>query len=242
MRELIKSTVNALARPLRVRVVGSEWGPRGFASSFERAKSDGFIPATVIDVGASDGRWTTECLRIFPRAKYALFDPLPENLPALSNLAAREPSVRFWSGAIGGGSARLPLNLHGHQTSFYSSTDFAGGPLEVEVRTLDSFIESMNLQAPMLLKADVQGYELEVLRGATRCLQMTELLLLEVSFRQIYSGSPLAHQVIAECGRLGYRIYDICTYSQRPRDGALAQADVIFVKRDSSLFSSEGWA
>jgi FkbM family methyltransferase len=179
---------------------------------------------------------------VFGKARYALFDPLPENVEALSELVAEHPSFAFWSGAIGAATTRLPLKLHGHQTSFYDSTDFAGLPLEVDVRTLDSFIESMGFRSPMLLKADVQGYELEVLRGASRCLQMTELLLLEVSFKQIYDGGPLAHEVIAECGHLGYRIYDICTYAQRPRDGALAQADVLFVKRESPLLSFEGWA
>ncbi len=242
MRELIKSAINSLARPLGARVVGSDWGPRGFVSSFQRAKSVGFVPSVVIDVGASDGRWTKECLQVFAQARYALFDPLPENVEALSDLVTTHPSFAFWSGAIGAEETRLPLKSHGHQTSFYDSADFKGPPLEVEMRTLNSFIESMGFRAPMLLKADVQGYELEVLRGATRCLQMTELLLLEVSFKQIYDGSPLAHEVIAECGRLGYRIYDICTYSQRPRDGALAQADVIFVKRESPLLGFEGWA
>ena len=241
MRELIKRTLNSLAKPFGVRLAGSEWGPRGFASCFARAKSIGFEPATVIDVGASDGCWTKECREIFPLAHYALFDPLPENVAALKALSARHPAIAFWSGAVGAREERLQINSHGDQTSFYASGDFPGAPLDVEVRPLDSFIESMNIEGPALLKADVQGYELEVLRGAARCLQMTDILMMEVSFRRVYDGSPLAHDVIAELGEQGFRIYDICSYVQRPRDKELTHADIVFVRNGSPLFQHEGW-
>ena len=60
------------------------------------------------------------------------------------------------------------------------------------------------------------------------------MLLSEVSFRQIYEGSPLAHEVIGEIGARGYRIYDICSYAQRASDKELAQADIVFVRSESA--------
>jgi FkbM family methyltransferase len=241
IRELAKPLINRLVRRFGVRIVGADWGPCGYPYCFERAKTLGFEPATIIDVGASDGRWTKECLTIFPGARYALFDPLAENVPSLTSLATQHRGISFWSGALGACAGRLQLNVHGHQTSFYPSKDFRGQPLDVEVRTLDSFIAPMMFSAPMIIKADVQGYEQEVLRGASRCLEMTEMLLLEVSFRHIYDRSPVAHEVIAELGGKGYRIYDICSYVQRGSDKALLQADMVFVRSSSELFRNEGW-
>jgi hypothetical protein len=87
----------------------------------------------------------------------------------------------------------------------------------------------------------VQGYELEVLRGATRCLEATEMLILEVSFRRVYKDSALAHEIIAYVADRGFRIYDVCSYVQRPSDLDLIHSDLVFVSESSSLFSYQGW-
>ena len=58
----------------------------------------------------------------------------------------------------------------------------------------------------------------------------------------IHDGSPLANEVIAFLGGgLGFAIYDIYTYSQRPLDGELAQSDILFARTDLDLFSKKGW-
>lgn len=99
----------------------------------------------------------------------------------------------------------------------------------------------MALLGPLLIKADVQGYEIDVLQGATSCLDRTEIILLELSFRRLYEGSPLAHDVIGWLGERGFRIYDICSYVQRGRDTELLQADVVFVRDGSIAFANEDW-
>jgi len=236
VRRAGKIAAELLLRPLGVRMVAADWGPRGYVQCFRRMRMRGVIPATIIDVGASDGRWTGECRSVFPDAGYALFDPLPENRAALERLADDVPSISVWNGALGAQCGRLRLHAHGDQSSYFGSDDFSGEPIDVEMRTLDSFLEPMAFKGPMLIKADVQGYELEVLRGAARCLEMTEVLLLELSFRQTYRDSPLAHDVIAEVARAGFRIYDICSYAQYS-GSELDQADVVFARANSALFS-----
>ena len=109
------------------------------------------------------------------------------------------------------------------------------------MRTLDSFLEDETISAPDIIKADVQGFEMEVLKGAQSCLESAELLLLEVSYRQIYKNGPLAHELVSYVGARGFRIYDICSYTQRPLDGELAQSDILFAKDTSILFKHEGW-
>lgn len=242
VREIAREMVNLVARPFGLRVVNARWGPRGFADCFLRAKRQGFTPLTVIDIGASDGRWSRECMRVFPEATYFLIDPLPEHAEALRKFVTKTKRSMMWEGALGARPGRLLLNLHGHQSSIYASREFAGEQLPVEVRTLDSFYEAERFPGPLLVKADVQGYELEVLRGAVKTLAETELLLLEVSFRRIYENCPLAHEVIAYVGGCGFRIYDVCSYVQRPHDNELVQADIVFVREGSRLFSHEGWS
>jgi hypothetical protein len=150
--------------------------------------------------------------------------------------------VRFWQGGLGSRPAALELLVHGDQSSFLASDSFPTSTAQrVEVRTLDSFLGGELREPPDLIKADVQGYELEVLRGAEACLDRAQLLLLEVSYRRMYRDLPLAHDVITHVGSRGFRICDICTYAARPSDGELMQSDILFAAEGSPVFSDESW-
>jgi FkbM family methyltransferase len=242
-RETLRKAINSLLKPVGIRIVNADWGPRGFASSFDRLRRMGVVPGCIVDIGASDGTWTRECLQIFPTARYLLVDALEENRAALEELCAAHGNLSYWIGALGRSPGRLSFHLHGDQSSFLSS-EYAesGGVRELTVQTLDGLIAEQKLPAPQLIKADVQGYELEVLAGGAEALRAAELVLLEVSYRRAYAGCPLADQVIAELSRSGFRIYDICSYAQRPRDRELFQSDVLFAKATSKVFAHEGYA
>ena len=243
MRAWIRRSSNALLGVFGMRIVSARWGPRGPMDSLRRVRAQGLVPRQIVDVGASDGSWTRECLTVFPESRYLLVDPLAANAPALEDLRHRHGNVWVWHGALGRSPGTLDLLVHGDQSSFLRSDSFAAREAQrVEVRSLDSFLGSDYLQPPDLIKADVQGFELEVLGGATRCLENAQLLLLEVSYRRIYRGLPLAHEVIAFVGDAGFRIYDICTYAGRPCDGELTQSDILFAREGSPLFANETWS
>lgn len=181
-----------------------------------------------------------DCRRVFPEATYVLIEPLPDHVARLGDLSRRLPRVRVWSGAVGATEGKATIRTHGDQSSMLVANDaqFRGTDLEVPLRTLDSLVFTGELRRPDLVKLDVQGYELEVLRGAVSVLEHAQVLLVELSFRRLYAGQPLAHEVITFLGQRDFRIADICTYSQRARDAALLQSDVLFVK-DGLLPSSD---
>jgi FkbM family methyltransferase len=210
-------------------------------ASLRRIRSMGFSPALVFDVGASNGQWTRECLSIFPDARYVLADPLEVNWPALARLTAADPRISTWQGALGPYEGSLDVYCHGDQSSALASREFAGPKRSVPMQTLDALFARERSPAPVLVKADVQGYELEVLRGGELCLQSAEFVLLEVSFRRLYDQCALAHEVIEYLGGRGFCIYDICTYLQRPLDRELVQSDFIFVRESSAIFRDQRW-
>jgi FkbM family methyltransferase len=242
-RPMLRNAVNRVLEPGGVRVVSSKWGPRGFAESFRRLQKQGVAPGCIVDVGASNGAWTRECMTVFPTSVYFLVDALEENRAELDAFHRTHSNVSYWVGALGRTAGRLPLHVHGDQSSFLSSEyDHTGSVREIAVIPLDELLRAEAVPSPNLIKADVQGYELEVLRGGSVALSTAEFVLLEVSYRQTYAGCPLAHEVIAAMAQLGFRIYDICTYSQRPRDLELFQSDILFAKNDSRVFLFEGYA
>lgn len=243
-RKIARLSINKFLGKAGLRIISSSWGPRGFLNTLYRVKRQGIRPSQIIDIGASDGRWTRDCLKVFPDAKYFLVDPLEKNSVFLNELHQAKPQVKVWQGALGSRHGQLDLYIHGDQSSFFASEYSQSNEMStrtVEVRTLDSFMEDSTIPQPDMIKADVQGFEMEVLKGAEKCLENTELLLLEVSYRRVYQNGPLAHEVISYVGSRGFRIFDICSYVKRPLDGELACSDILFAKADSKLFEFEGW-
>jgi FkbM family methyltransferase len=69
----------------------------------------------------------------------------------------------------------------------------------LDMITLDQIAANhTELGQNILLKLDVQGYELEVLKGAEKVLQSTELVCMEVSLLNYNSGAPLMPEVIVQ--------------------------------------------
>ena len=107
----------------------------------------------------------------------------------------------------------------------------------VTLARLDSFLATEELKAKagavaqrrIFLKIDTQGHDLEVFRGAKGILDSVVLLLMELSVRQIYRGTPDWLQVIQEVQSRGFMLYDLfpVTYD---REAAIIEYDGLFVK------------
>jgi hypothetical protein len=112
-------------------------------------------------------------------------------------------------------------------------TGFSTDSIPLSMQRLDDL--ELALDPPLLLKLDVQGFELEVLTGATETLKRTEVVLTEVSLMEYNKGQPLMHEVVAWLAERDFLPFDICGGLRRSSDAALFQTDMIFVRRDSSL-------
>jgi hypothetical protein len=104
----------------------------------------------------------------------------------------------------------------------------------LRMETLDHVLREKMVTNATLLKLDVQGYELEVLKGATETVKKAEVILLEVSFVDYNESGPLFHEVVAFMKDRGYLVYDIHPLP-RWAGVTLLQADVIFVKENSAF-------
>ena len=82
--------------------------------------------------------------------------------------------------------------------------------------------------------------ELDALAGTERHLKQFEVILLEVSVLRI-GHVPIFADVAQHMEARGYRIYDVLPQYYRPRDGALWQMDVFYVRNDSALVASRSW-
>lgn len=246
MKRALRTVLDPLLRSLDLRLVNYHRAPRGFLDAFSRIKRFGIDIQHIIDIGASDGQWTRQCLSVFPRATYFLIEARDVHAAALSRLQHHHPNIRFRICAVGAEPRLVTLYEHGNQTSVLNS-EYADRPhtrrREVVLQTVDSLLPPNGLAGPAIVKLDVQGYESEVLHGSTGLLTTLDVqfLLAEVSFRRIYDSSPLAHDLIRHVAEDGFRIFDICSYCPRPHDLELGQCDILFGRETCQVFDYEGW-
>ena len=112
---------------------------------------------------------------------------------------------------------------------------------KIQTITLDSLLEEKKIAFPDFLKLDVQGHELEVLKGAEKSLANSEVCLLEVSLLDFGDRLPLLAEVVSFMDNKNFQAYDISQFIRRPFDKALFQIDMFFVKKDSPIIASKRW-
>ena len=193
---------------------------------------------TVLDVGANVGQFSLLAVALFPRVRVEAFEPLAAPAATFRRLFDGDPRVRLHQVAIGSGSQDAVINVSNRndsssllpitdrQTRVFPGTQSVGTE-SVKVVALDSEIPAGEIAAPALLKLDVQGFELEALKGATQVLRRCEYVYAEVSFVELYQGQALAPEVIAFLAGEGFGIAGAYNF-EYDADGGAVQCDMLF--------------
>lgn len=213
----------------------------------EDVAARGLSPRHVLDIGAHRGAWSRLASEVFKRARFTLIEPQHEMGADLDAFCSARPGSRWVQAGAGAVPGELELAVWDDLAG--SSFAVTGDEAEewgkerrrVPVITIDGLLEGDVENAPDLAKLDVQGFELEVLRGAESLFGRTELFILEVSLFKFADNVPPAHEVIAFMADRGYWIYDLCGFLRRPFDGALGQVDLAFARERGPLRDSNRW-
>lgn len=217
---------------IQYRVPDMEW-------SLRNLYANGFRPKYILDIGAFEGEWTLMCKQIFTEASYMMFEAQDSKANKLGKL--KSDQVDFHIGMLG------PVS--NDKSKFYiNETVSSALPetakenqayVEIPMYTVDQVLSNKGILKTDFIKLDVQGFELEVLKGAENTLNQAEVVLMEVSLIEINKGAPLIIEVMNFMSERGFLCYDICSIVRRPLDNALWQTDLIFVKNNSKLVESK---
>lgn len=214
----------------------------------EDLRARGFEPASILDVGGFTGCWSRIAKEVFPNANCFLIEPQIEMQPDLDAFCVEFPGSSWFPVAAGAEPGELTLTVwkedHSGSTLLYPEGEAPEGTeaRTVPIVTIDSLVADGSLPIPELAKLDVQGFELEALRGAEALFGTTEVFILELTLLEtINPGWPIVHEVVAFMAERGYYLYDLPGFLRRPLDGALAQIDACFVKVDSFLRADGTW-
>ena len=222
----------------------------------ERLKRDhpDWSPRGTLDIGANKGKWSRSANAIYPESGLILVEASNEWEKQLIKVAT----------AIGNATSRIALlserdgdtvnfyinpNAHTGNSMFKENTRFfesvepvkrtaitVDTVVEEETRTLIDRGEAGPNFAIDLIKIDVQGAELAVLRGATETLAGATFVQLEAMTVEYNSGGSCAHEVDAFLRSQGFYLYDTADEIRNHRlfkTPALGQWDVLYVRPDS---------
>jgi FkbM family methyltransferase len=192
----------------------------------------------VVDIGANVGQFALCARECLPGAEILAFEPLASAAARFRLVHDADPRVRLVEAAVGpavgtrslhvsraaDSSSLLPIGAG--QESLFPGT--GESHLEtVRVVRLEDEMPDTGVPVPTLVKIDVQGFELEVLRGCESRLDQIEFIYVECSFIELYEGQALAGEVVAWLCERDFRLAGIGS-ATASRQGGIVQADLLF--------------
>lgn len=189
---------------------------------------------TIIDVGVLNG--TPALYQAFPDARLILVEALPMYEQTCRQLVAGRKDSEVHMCAVGSadGVAKIRYYPDKPATSSLLKTDgpkdIALEEIDVPLRRLDGLLEKSKLLPDVLLKIDVEGMELEVLKGSVGILPQVKYIVAETSIRRRHQDSYRFADLVEFLARHGFDLYDALrvTRTKAMRPGASIM-DAVFV-------------
>lgn len=170
----------------------------------------GFEPKVIYDIGSCVLHWTKESLKIWPDSTYYLFEGMDSvgflydeigfqyHLGVLSDVDDKELTFYQSNRSPGGNSY---YKEHSWATELYYGKD---SERIVKTTTVDTVVRMRNFELPDLIKIDVQGCEIDILKGMQYSLRNCKHLIVELQHSQYNIGAPLNVESIAFIESLGF--------------------------------------
>ena len=216
--------------------------PRGYSlPTHLMAVFDALGVNCVLDVGAHHGEYARQLRDYGYEGRIVSFEPVASSFARLADAAARDRDWRVHHAALGAeeGTAELNVAADERLSSFLSPSAAPLTPAlaveereTVRVRTLDGVVDEAvaGIREPRLfLKMDTQGWDREVLRGASASLPRIFGLQSEAAVLPLYEGMTSYLDAIRELGELGYDltgVYPVAYDSLR-----VVELDVVMIRR-----------
>lgn len=241
-------SLNRWMQQFRFRVTHwSKFPKADLVSSLMNLSARGFEPKHIVDVGANRGKWSRKASWVFPNSKFTLLEPQIEMQAQLDRFCNEVPNAQWLNVGAGSKMGELPLTLHPDtvSTTFNMSLEEAqAAGLQqrvVPVVTLDHIVAEVIHTVPELVKIDAEGFEQEIIRGASTLVGKTELFLLEAHFFGGDDNPCSVSELITMMADLGYTPYDFTGFHKRPHDGALGLCEIAFARKQGTLRKFVGW-
>jgi FkbM family methyltransferase len=237
MRDVVRMFIKKPLNMLGVDVVRHRphyaLGPYAYLKTFNLR--------TVIDAGAHTGEFARMIKELLPEADVISFEPLPESFRQLERAMRDVPGFRAFNCALGEAEAVLEMhhNDYSQSSSLLPMADLHREAFPetahdteetVRVRRLDDALAGIALEPELLIKIDVQGYEDKLIAGGGLTISRARVIIIEVSFQELYEGQPLFDDIYHLLTGRGFTFMGHLYQLLNPSNGSILQADALFIR------------
>tara|TARA_B110000196_G_scaffold260987_1_gene232364 strand:- start:271 stop:984 length:714 start_codon:yes stop_codon:yes gene_type:complete len=206
----------------------------------EKLVKDIRVPETIIDIGSNKGQFILLIEKLFPNKMVYSFEPIKEMIDKQKKFFKYKKNIIFHNLALGSSitSKDFLITNRMDSSSFLKIAEDKNESKKylikekrnIKISTLDSILLNEKISRPILIKMDVQGYELEVLKGSNDLLKKTDYLLLEVSENEMYQNQPTEKIIIKYLKDLNFDIFKANEWLNI-KNTNFNQRDVLFYKK-----------
>lgn len=197
---------------------------------------------TIIDGGANTGQYASDLFAGGFQGEIHSFEPIPGVFASLAQHAKKHPKWSAYGKGLGSKTEQLMIHVSENlvSSSIYKvkEASLQAEPTtritheeKIELTTVDEFLSTHAVSEEILLKLDVQGYEIEALKGATASLSRIRLIQAELSLAPLYDNAPLFDEVIAFLKARNFELFTLMPGFRDDETGQMLQADGIFLRK-----------
>jgi FkbM family methyltransferase len=177
--------------------------------------SETFTPNVIYDIGASTLHWTKAAKNIWPNSEFCAFDAIEEaeklyksenikyNIGVISDQDNK--IVKFYENKENpAGNSYYKEIGHPNSVNVYPENSY----IERKSMTLETVVKRNNFLLPDLVKIDVQGAELDILKGGQTIINKAKYLIIELQNVEYNRGAPLENVTIEYLQSNGWEIVE----------------------------------
>ncbi len=221
--------------------VSTDYSPHPFLDGIERNLPPDRSNLVFVDGGAHDGQMARRFLKRFPGLQIHAFEPNVDLFPRLQAnldgvpgeqyrlaLAGKSQTLKMFINDSPMTSSVLPRNQNSEQ--YFDAVTKIKDVRELEATSLDDWFDQANLDRIDIIKLDLQGYELEALKGARRILERgVACIYLEVNYVPFYEGSATFGEIDVYMRDRGYKLFNLYNTCTHLPQGHIGSGDALYV-------------
>ena len=184
--------------------------PSDHVAYLKRLKAEGFEPKVIYDIGSCVLHWTNAAKELWPDATFVLFDAFEEaeflykgydyHIGALSD---EEKEVNFYQNEYHPGGNSYYREI-GSPANYFPKNN----AIRKKTFTLDKVVKERGFPLPDFIKIDVQGCEMDILRGGIETVKHATRLIVELQHMEYNQGAMQASESVPIIESMGFQCVD----------------------------------